>query len=168
MSRRTVLPALIPAALLAMALAACSSAPDPYSAAAAGAAPATSIAEPDHTVLVANSTAKLGTVVIDAAGWTLYRSDADSAKPPNSTCTGDCATSWPPVLMGSGSPDYEGIDPKLVGTVVRDDGTQQVTIGGWPVYRHADDSKPGSLDGQGAARGWFAVTPTGSKATAPS
>lgn len=162
MSRRAVLPV----ALLAVALAACS-APNPYSAAASGAAPASTLAQPDHTILQANSTAKLGTVVIDAAGWTLYRSDADSAEPSKSTCTGDCATSWPPVLMGSGAPDYEGIDPKLVGTVARDDGSQQVTIGGWPVYRHADDSKPGSVDGQGAARGWFAVTPTGGRATAP-
>jgi predicted lipoprotein with Yx(FWY)xxD motif len=165
MFRRAIRPAILPAALLAVALSACS-APNPYSAAPSGAAPVTAVQQPDHTVLSANSTARLGTVVIDAEGWTLYRSDADSAKPPKSTCTGDCATAWPPVLMGSGTPDYEGIDPKLVGTVTRDDGSKQVTIGGWPIYRHADDSKPGSVDGQGAARGWFAVTPTGGRAKA--
>ena len=167
MSRRLVLSAVLPAVALAASLAACSSAPNPYNAAATDGTSSGTVAEPDHTVLVANSTAKLGTVVIDGLGWTLYRSDADSAKPSKSTCTGDCATSWPPVLMGSGTPDYEGVDAKLVGSVTRADGAMQVTIGGWPVYRHADDPKPGDVGGQGAARGWFAVTPTGGKATAP-
>ncbi len=166
MSRRAVLPAVLPAVVLAVGLAACST-PNPYSAAAAGAAPASTLAEPDHTILVANSTARLGTVVIDGAGWTLYRSDADSANPSKSICAGDCATAWPPVVMGTGTPDYEGVDPKLVGSVTRDDGSHQVTIGGWPVYRHATDKQPGAVDGQGAQPGWFAVTPTGGRATAP-
>ena len=154
--------AVLPVALLAAALAACS-APEPSG--ASGAAPATQLAEPDHTVLSANSTAKLGTVVIDGLGWTLYRSDADSAKPSRSACLGSCADQWPPVLMQAGPPAYDGIDPAVVGTVARDDGRQQVTIGGWPVYRHASDSQPGSVDGQGAQGQWFAVTPTGGKAS---
>ena len=90
MHRRLVLPVV----LFAAALAACS-APQPTG--ASGAAPATRLAEPDHTVLSANSTAKLGTVVIDGLGWTLYRFDADSATPPRSACTGSCAEQWPPV-----------------------------------------------------------------------
>ena len=134
MHRRTVLPV----ALLAAALAACS-APEPSG--ATGAAPATELAEPDHTVLSANSTAKLGTVVIEGLGWTLYRFDADSATPSRSACTGSCAEQWPPVLMQAGTPAYDGLDPAVVGTVARDDGHQQVTIGGWPVYRRASDSR---------------------------
>jgi predicted lipoprotein with Yx(FWY)xxD motif len=153
---------VLPAALLVAALAACS-APEPSG--ASGAAPATQLAEPDHTVLSANSTAKLGTVVIDGLGWTLYRSDADSATPSKSACTGSCAEEWPPVLMQAGTPAYDGVDPGVVGTVPRDDGRRQVTIGGWPVYRHAGDSQPGAVDGQGAQGRWFAVTPTGGKAS---
>ncbi len=158
------LPPVISAALLAVALTACS-APEPPG--ASGAAPATQIAVPDRTVLAANSTARLGTVVIDGLGWTLYRSDTDAAKPSKSTCTGSCADEWPPVLMQAGTPDYEGVDPSVVGTVTRDDGRQQVTIGGWPVYRHASDPAPGSVDGQGAQGKWWAVTPTGGKASQP-
>lgn len=160
MHRRLVLPA----ALLAVALAACS-APNPSG--ASDAAPATQIAEPARTVLSANSTARLGTVVIDGLGWTLYRFDADSAQPPKSTCTGTCAEEWPPVLMQPGTPDYEGVDPAAVGTLTRDDGRKQVTIGGWPVYRHASDTAPGAVDGEGAQGKWWAVTPTGGKATQP-
>jgi len=70
--------------------------------------------------------------------------------------------------MQAGTPAYEGVDPAVVGTVARDDGRQQVTIGGWPVYRHASDSQPGAVDGQGAQGQWFAVTPSGGKAAAQS
>ena len=164
MHRNLVLPTTVCTALLAAALAACS-APEPSG--ASDAAPATQLAAPDRTVLAANSTAKLGTVVIDGLGWTLYRSDADSAMPSKSACTGACADEWPPVLMQGGTPDYEGVDPSVVGTITRDDGRKQVTIGGWPVYRHANDSAPGSVDGQGAQGTWFAVTPTGAKASQP-
>ena len=100
---------VLPVALLAAALAACS-APEPSG--ASGAAPATQLAEPDHTVLSANSTAKLGTVVIDGLGWTLYRFDADSATPSRSACTGSCADQWPPVLMQAGTPAYDGRRPR--------------------------------------------------------
>ena len=43
------------------------------------------------TILSANSTAQLGTVVVDGQGFTLYRFDKDSAKPPTSNCADDCA-----------------------------------------------------------------------------
>jgi len=36
------------------------------------------------------------------------------------------------------------------------------------VYRHASDSAPGAVDGQGAQGQWWAVTPTGAKAAAQS
>ena len=42
-------------------------------------------------------TDKLGEVVTDSAGMTLYRFDKDTAEPPKSNCDGDCATAWPPV-----------------------------------------------------------------------
>ena len=162
MHRRFALPTALSTTLLAASLVACGT-PEPSGASVA--APATHLAAPDRTVLAANSTARLGTVVIDGLGWTLYRSDADSAKPSKSACTGPCADEWPPVLMQVGTPDYEGVDPSLVGMVTRDDGRQQVTIGGWPVYRHASDPAPGSVDGQGAQGKWWAVTPTGGKAS---
>lgn len=168
MSLRALLPALS-ALLLAATLGGCGSAPDPGGASGAPApalAPGDALAAPDRTVLVANSTARFGTVVIDGAGWTLYRSDADSARPSTSACTSECTQAWPPVLVQPGKPDYEGISPTLVGSVTRDDGAEQVTIGGWPVYRHAADSKPGAVDGQGSAGHWWAVTPTGARATA--
>ena len=107
---------------------------------------------------------RIGTYVADGAGRTLYRFDNDSAKPPKSTCNGDCATAWPPLLIKSPGKIFpNGVDPKTVGYVERADGTCQVTINGWPVYYFVADAKPGDLNGQGLNGKWFAIAPTGGK-----
>jgi predicted lipoprotein with Yx(FWY)xxD motif len=94
----------------------------------------------------------------------LYRWDGDSAKPSTSRCTGDCAAKWPPVTIQDGGNVYlAGVNAKEVGAIKREDGTVQVTVGGWPVYRFAKDSKPGDLKGQGIDGTWFAVGPKGEK-----
>lgn len=164
-------PALAAAtAIAAIALTACGGSGDGgdgYGASAPVAAPET-LAPPAGTVLTANSTAQLGTVVIDGLGWTLYRFDDDTAQPPASNCAGDCATTWPPVLAEPGTPlTVDGIDQAAVGTITRGDGGVQLTIGGWPVYRYAADSAPGATDGNGKGEKWFAVTPEGGRAEAP-
>ncbi|MEP7054079.1 MAG: hypothetical protein ABI912_02380 [Actinomycetota bacterium] len=109
--------------------------------------------------------AKLGDVVADGTGFTLYRFDKDSAKPPTSNCSSDCATTWPPVIA-TGKPAITGVDAVLVGTVKRADGTEQVTLNGWPIYRFSGDTAAGQTNGQGIGKLWYAVTPTGGKAGA--
>ncbi|MFJ9947184.1 hypothetical protein [Kitasatospora sp. NPDC091207] len=106
---------------------------------------------------------KLGTIVTDGAGFTLYRFDQDTAQPPMSHCNGNCASLWPPVPAG-GSVTVKGIDSKLVGTVTRADGSKQITLNGWPAYRYAPDKQPGDTKGQGVGGTWFALTPAGGKA----
>ncbi|GGX83506.1 lipoprotein [Streptomyces fructofermentans] len=113
--------------------------------------------------LAVADTAKLGEVVTDSAGMTLYRFDKDSAEPPKSTCEGDCATAWPPV-PASGATAPVGIDKALLGEVTRTDGTKQLTIDGWPLYRFAKDTKAGDTKGQGVGGTWYASAPTGKKA----
>ena len=115
--------------------------------------------------LSSNSTAQLGTVVIDAIGFTLYRFDEDSADPPTSTCVNTCTQTWEPVLYAD-PVMLEGVEEAAVGKVARPDGQEQVTIGGWPVYRYVLDPQTGAIEGHGVDGAWFAVTPDGSKATA--
>ncbi|WP_020422399.1 SCO0930 family lipoprotein [Amycolatopsis sp. ATCC 39116] len=116
--------------------------------------------------LVASDVDGLGPVLTDSNGLTLYRFDRDTARPPKSACAGDCATTWPPVIA-TGAVDVRGVDAKLVGTVARADGTQQVTVNGWPVYRYAKDTVAGEAKGQGVGGTWAAITPTGAKAATP-
>ncbi|MEV7289115.1 SCO0930 family lipoprotein [Streptomyces sp. NPDC093252] len=106
---------------------------------------------------------KLGPVVTDSAGFTLYRFDNDTASPPRSNCDGDCATAWPPVPAA----DVEaaaGMDADLVGEVTRADGSRQLTLDGWPLYRFAKDTRPKQTKGQGVGGTWFAAGPDGGKA----
>ncbi|MEV0096555.1 hypothetical protein [Streptomyces sp. NPDC050738] len=107
---------------------------------------------------------KLGTVVTDSKGFVLYRFDRDTAKPPASNCTDACAALWPPAVATGSSVSLQGIDKSLVGTVTRADGSKQLTLGGWPLYRYAKDDEPREPYGQGVGGTWFAATPTGAKA----
>ncbi|KJY42975.1 lipoprotein [Streptomyces sp. NRRL B-1568] len=113
--------------------------------------------------LAVRQTADLGQVVTDEKGFTLYRFDKDTAKPPASHCDGDCAKAWPPVPADNASASA-GIDASALGTVARADGTKQLTLGGWPVYRYAKDTAPGDTKGQGVGGTWNALAPDGKKA----
>lgn len=115
--------------------------------------------------LSAGQAGELNPVVVNGAGFTLYRFDNDTANPSKSTCDGDCATTWPPVVVRPGGKIFlDGVDKSAVGVVKRDDGRLQVTVGGWPVYRFSKDLKPGDTNGQGVGGTWFGVTPDGRKA----
>ncbi|MFJ3924436.1 SCO0930 family lipoprotein [Streptomyces sp. NPDC090022] len=105
----------------------------------------------------------LGQVLTDGAGFTLYRFDKDTAKPPKSNCDGDCAKAWPPVPAGDVQA-AAGMDAALLGEVVRTDGSKQLTVAGWPAYRFAKDIAPGETKGQGVGGTWFALAPDGKKA----
>ncbi|MFH8385785.1 SCO0930 family lipoprotein [Kitasatospora sp. NPDC018058] len=108
---------------------------------------------------------KLGSVLTDGQGFTLYRFDKDTAKPPASNCSGACATTWPPVIKDGGTMAGAGIDPGKLGEIVRADGTHQLTVGGWPAYRYVQDAAPGDTKGEGVGGTWHALAPDGSKAT---
>jgi predicted lipoprotein with Yx(FWY)xxD motif len=118
----------------------------------------------DSTVLMkAGTSPQLGEILVDGAGYTLYRFEKDSPKPTKATCLEDCAFRWPP-LIDTGNLRIEGVDKALVGSVVRPDFERQVTVAGWPVYRFSGDAAPGDVKGQGAGNTWFAITPQGKKA----
>ncbi|MFJ9742075.1 SCO0930 family lipoprotein [Streptomyces sp. NPDC101166] len=117
--------------------------------------------------LAVSANAELGKVLIDGNGMTLYRFDADLAEPPKSNCDGDCAKKWPPVSADDASAG-DGIDKSLLGEVTRSDGSKQLTVDGWPVYRYAKDANAGDTNGQGVGGKWFALAPDGKKAKADS
>lgn len=106
---------------------------------------------------------KLGKVLTDSEGFTLYRFDKDTAEPPASNCEGDCAKTWP-VVPAESATAAAGTDAALIGELTRTDGTKQLTVGGWPMYRYAKDTGPGDANGQGVGGTWFAAAPDGKKA----
>lgn len=67
-------------------------------------------------------------------------------------------TTWPPVLAeGGATPAVEGVDADLVATVTRSDGSSQVTLNGWPLYRFSGDTAPGETNGEGVGGTWHAI-----------
>jgi predicted lipoprotein with Yx(FWY)xxD motif len=113
--------------------------------------------------LIATSIPKMGKVVTDSKGWVLYRFDNNTATPTSkSACAGKCATVWPPVLT-DGNPTLQGLPQNMVGTITRDDGSTQLTLAGWPLYRYIGDPKPGAWKGQMVNGTWFVIAPTGKK-----
>ena len=129
-------------------------------AAAAAPAAATSLTGPN---LAARQT-PLG-LVATSDGFTVYEYTKDTNKPSASNCSGSCATSWPPVLAGD-TPWLKGVSADKVGTVDRADGTKQLTLNGWPLYRYAKDAQPGDTTGNGVGGTWKALNPEG-KPVAP-
>ncbi|MEU2183480.1 SCO0930 family lipoprotein [Streptomyces thermolilacinus] len=106
---------------------------------------------------------EFGDVLMDAEGRTLYRFDKDTPNPPKSACEGECAKTWP-VVTADGAKAPAGVDPALLGVLTRPDGTKQLTVDGWPMYRYAKDTRTGEAKGQGVGGTWFAAAPDGRKA----
>jgi predicted lipoprotein with Yx(FWY)xxD motif len=79
-------------------------------------------------------------------GKTLYSHAGDNATA--STCTGGCATAWPPLATTGQPTAAAGVSGQL-GTLTRADGTTQVTYGGMPLYYWQGDTKPGDVTGDG-------------------
>ncbi|MEU3911537.1 SCO0930 family lipoprotein [Streptomyces sp. NPDC029721] len=115
--------------------------------------------------LKAQEVAGVGSAVTDGEGFTLYRFDKDTAKPPKSNCEGDCAQAWP-VVLADDAQAGAGVDAAMLGSVTRSDGTKQLTLGGWPVYRYAKDTKAGDALGEGVGGTWHALGPDGKPAAA--
>jgi predicted lipoprotein with Yx(FWY)xxD motif len=108
---------------------------------------------------------RLGSVVVDANGMTLYELDKDSAT--MATCTGSCASIWLPVMPSAGATPVAGtgLDSAKIGLVSGANG-QQVEYGGHPLYRFVNDKAPGDVNGEGFAGGiWWAVGADGSRVT---
>jgi predicted lipoprotein with Yx(FWY)xxD motif len=142
----------------------------PVAIAACGGGGATAAAPPAKTTStsptsIGTGKTALGTILVDSQGRTLYLFTHDSST--TSTCSGPCATAWPP-LMATGAPTAtSGANAALLGTIKRADGTTQLTYNGHPLYRFIKDVSPGQTNGQGVvAFGglWFAVTAAGNQA----
>lgn len=90
---------------------------------------------------------ELGEVLVDSKGLTVYDFGKDQGT--TSSCYGECAKFWPPVLTKGEPTAGEGADSSQLGTTERKDGTTQVTYAGHPLYTFAEDKSPGEANGNG-------------------
>ena len=106
----------------------------------------------------------LGTVLVTNKGFALYMFEPDAGH--RVTCTGGCATAWPPLLVNAGETVVAGpgVQPSLLGTLPNPGGGRVVTYHGWPLYTYLGDAGPGGAAGQGADdKGgyWYVIRPSG-------
>lgn len=93
-------------------------------------------------------------MLVNTKGITLYFLDRDVAGSGKSTCNGNCAIQWPPVMaVASDKPigDYT--------IITRDDGKKQWAYQGKPMYTWPEDQEPGDKYGDNYNKVWHIFTP---------
>ena len=106
------------------------------------------------------SDSSLGKIVTDTAGMTIYMFDKDTQGSGTSACSGGCLSAWPPVPASSANPSVAGVTGD-VGSITATDGTQQLTLNGWPLYYYASDAAAGDVNGQGSGGIWWVLDASG-------
>jgi predicted lipoprotein with Yx(FWY)xxD motif len=105
--------------------------------------------------------------VILAAGpkkMTVYLFEGDMAS--SSSCSGECASVWPPVTSAGAPVAGAGVVATHLGTITRPDGTKQVTYNGHPLYFYSKDGDSGDAYGQAIksfGASWYVIAPSGNK-----
>jgi predicted lipoprotein with Yx(FWY)xxD motif len=120
--------------------------------------------EPPATTMITLRNSALGPILVDASGRTLYLFEAD--RKDISTCNGDCASIWPP-LIAHGTPlAGAGINQSLLTITTRNDGSLEVVYNGHPLYYFVSDKQAGDITGEGISSfgaQWYVLSATGSK-----
>jgi len=104
-------------------------------------------------------TTRLGRILVDARGRTLYLFTKDRAG--HSACVAGCTRVWPPALANGRMELGPGVRAAKVTTMRRRDGRRQLVYNGHPLYSLISDTAPGQASGQGFEGTWFVVSPGG-------
>ena len=128
---------------------------------------ATPTTDPALTLTLGHS--PVGPILVTGRGATLYDFPPDTPK--HSACLNDgCVFQWPPLVESGPIHLGQGLDPKLVGTLRRHDGSTQISYGGHPLYTYNLDVSPGVIMGQAIDQDggpWYVVDAGGHQVTTP-
>jgi predicted lipoprotein with Yx(FWY)xxD motif len=128
MRRLLILSAVLP--VTALVVAGCGSS---NSSSGSTSASTTTPAPTSRSATVDLRTTSLGRVLVDSSGRTLYLFEKD--KGPRSTCSGACASAWPPVTTTGAPTAGTGVAPAQLKTTMRPGG-KQVLYKGHPLYTY--------------------------------
>lgn len=120
--------------------------------------------KPKPVVISTRKVPKLGTVLVDGKGRTLYMFVPDKHR--RVTCKGTCAVVWPPVELRRGAKIVTKGKAKasLTGSDRNPGGGRVVTYHHWPLYTYIADRKPGQAKGQALNLNgglWYVLAPSG-------
>jgi len=158
MRRLLILSAVLP--VTALVVAGCGSS---NSSSGSTSASTTTPAPTSRSATVDLRTTSLGRVLVDSSGRTLYLFEKD--KGPRSTCSGACASAWPPVTTTGAPTAGMGVAAAQLKTTMGPEG-KQVLYAGHPLYTYVGDSGPGQTTGEGLNQfgaEWYVLGANGGK-----
>ena len=123
-------------------------------------------ASSSSTTKVGTASSKLGRILVDGHGRTLYLFARDTQG--KSACSGACVAYWPPLIASSKPRAFAGAKQSLLGRTRRADGRMQVTYRHHPLYRFSGDTSRGQTNGQSLddfGGEWWVLSPAGNKIT---
>lgn len=107
---------------------------------------------------------RLGTILVNSSGRTLYEFTRDHARSNSCVKIRECPEIWP-ALQSSGKPVAgPGVRSSLLSTIKLSGGASQVTYAGHALYLYSGDTGPGqtSYVGESAFGGrWYAIDASG-------
>lgn len=112
------------------------------------------VAEEENVNIEDNAT--LGNILVDAEGITLYYFSKDVNG--DAMCADGCLANWPAFYAEEITPGA-GLDAADFENIVREDGANQTTYKGWPLYYFAGDGEAGDTNGEGLSDIWFVAKP---------
>lgn len=111
---------------------------------------AIALASTGSSTVNASSSSRLGRIVVDSQGRTLYALSPETTS--HLLCkSSECFKFWPPLTVHSTKTKVtagSGVHGRL-GLLHRSGGMLQVTLNGRPLYRYAGDHAKGQTNGQG-------------------
>jgi predicted lipoprotein with Yx(FWY)xxD motif len=134
----------------------------PFAAAVLAAAALASTAQATQSPTVSLRHTSRGNVLVNSRGRTLYLFESDTRN--HSNCTGQCASNWPPLLVGGSPHAGPGVSGGKLGSIRRGN-SHQVTYNGHPLYTFSGDGGAGQTNGEGQfafGNYWYVVTAAGS------
>lgn len=109
---------------------------------------------------------KGGSYLVDSSGRAVYMLEGDRD---GSKCTGACLQAWPPLLVGETQPTAgPNLEPSMVASIQRPDGSMQVTYNNHPLYHYAADGGRGMTQGHDVrdqTGHWYLLTARGEQYT---
>ena len=142
---------------LAVGVSGCGSSSSSSSSSSSTSTPAATTTAPAKTpgksagtkVVISSATVPgLGAILVNAEGRTLYTFAPD--KKSKVTCTGSCASVWPPATLSTGEAPAgaKAVKASLLSSDADPSGGKVVTYAGWPLYTYVGDTASGTANGQ--------------------
>lgn len=106
---------------------------------------------------------RLGTILVNSRGFTLYDFTRDSRNRDRCAGIGGCRSVWPLLTTNGSTIAGTGVSRRLLGSI-RVGHSRQVTYAGHPLYTYSGDAGPGSTEYVGFTQfggAWDALSATG-------